>query len=98
MNSGNSTNEIRILKDRMDRTEAQLYTVNNMAHDNFMKTNTLENKVFGMVSTVECEIGYSTSKLENLENRVAYLEGLINKILPILPDDIKLYLELSEEE
>ena len=40
----------------------------------------------------------SLSSIIHLEERVIKLENFLKKIMPLLPDEIKLYLELAEDE
>ena len=53
-----------------------------------------------IISTIEYLSDTFTSQdyVDKLERRIERLENFLNKIMPMLPDEIKLYLEVSETE
>ena len=51
------------------------------------------------ISNVECLSDTFTSQdcVDKLERRIERLENFLNKIMPMLPDELKLYLEVSDD-
>lgn len=80
-----------------------LYDYEHMIIENYTKTDKVESQICTVNTYIE-DIDYTISTsvaskdtVEELTKRIEKLERFIEKIMPVLPDEIKLYLEVSEE-
>lgn len=84
-----------IIQDISNKLDQNTFLINRISHD----VKDINDKVIFLGSqNTNGQIQMLTSEIVNLKTKVFKLESFIDKILPIFPDEIKLYLELGEDE